>query len=42
MKPMKLIAAALGAMLSLAIAGSAVAGFGTSPGKTVVKDSRGR
>ena len=34
MKPMKLIAAALGVMLSFAVAGSALAGSGTSPGKT--------
>ena len=41
MKPMIVIAAALGVMLGLAVAGSALAGIGTSPGKPVA-GSNGR
>ena len=42
MKTMIVIAAALGVMLSFAVAGNAVAGLGTSPGKTVPGGSKGR
>jgi len=41
MKSLKLIAATLGVILSLAVAGNALAGFGTSPGKPVA-GSKGR
>ena len=41
MKPLIVIATTLGVMLSVAVAGSALAGIGTSPGKTVA-GSKGR